>query len=213
MVRATIKAMWYRIIKEYLESKWISGLLALLSFAAAAQRPPGGAWLDSTPFIQWNGPAEVLPKVPADLEKERELRPAFCKVQDRPPHSDEERQVAGAGWLLFAPVKAANATTIIGGAATEDGMCRPDQYQYFVFVRAKFAGTLSPSLMRARADGSINRISLSGPKKIVADFSRYTDTDPLCCPSRISEADFEVRQVSGKPLVTLTRVTTRATKT
>jgi hypothetical protein len=183
-------------------------LPALLSFAAAAQCQPAGAWLDSTVAVQWNRPGTVLPKVPADLQKEKELRPAYCKAQERPAKSDEEQQVADAGWLLFASVEGAGATTVVGGAATEDGMCRPDEYQYFVFEGARFAGTLSPRLMRARGDGSINRIRFFGPRKIVADFSRYTDTDPLCCPSRISAAEYEVRQVSGKPLVVFIRVGT-----
>jgi hypothetical protein len=209
---ATIKAMWYRITKEYLESMCAMWFLMLFSFLAAAQSPPAGAWLDSTAPVQWNRPGTVLPRVPAGLEKEREQRPANCKALDSPAQSDDERQLAAAGWLLFATVKGDDAITIVGGSATDDGMCRPDEYQYFVFVGTKFAGTLSPVLMRARSDGSINKISFAGPKHVVANFSRYTDTDPLCCPSRISEADYELRQVFGKPLVTLMRVRTSMAK-
>ena len=72
------------------------------------------------------------------------------------------------------------------GAHTLDGMCRPNPYQYFAFVRGKFAGTLSPGLIRDRSDGSVNKVSFAGRGKIVAAFSRYTAADPLCCPSRIS---------------------------
>jgi hypothetical protein len=90
-------------------------------------------------------------------------------------------------------------------------MCRPDPYQHFVFVRGKFAGTLSPRLMRARSDGSLNKVNFTGPGKIVADFSRYTGADPLCCPSQISEATYEVRERSGRPVVILVGVRTRPT--
>jgi hypothetical protein len=100
--------------------------------------------------------------------------------------------------------------TVVGGALGEDGMCRPDPYQHFVFVRGRFAGTLSPRLMRARSDGSLNKADFFGPGKIVADFSRYTGADPLCCPSGISEATYEVREKSGKPLVILVGVRTRS---
>jgi LppP/LprE lipoprotein len=99
--------------------------------------------------------------------------------------------------MVFSSSKGKDGLMVIGGALSEDGMCRPDPYQFFVFVRGNFAGTLSPALMRARSDGSITEISFAGRGKILTTFSRYTGTDSLCCPSRLSEATFEVRKESG----------------
>jgi hypothetical protein len=185
-----------------------SRLVALLSSALIAQEQPTGVWLDSTP-IEWNRPGIRLPRIPKDAETN--ITPDHCKVDKRPVSSQEERAVAIAGWLVFASLHGVDGVMVVGGAASEDGMCRPDPYQYLVFLRGRFAGTLAPRLMRARADGSINKVSYSGPTRIVANFSRYTGADPLCCPSRISEATFEVRQRSGKPIVVLIDVRTRPT--
>jgi hypothetical protein len=44
------------------------------------------------------------------------------------------------------------------GTAGYDGMCRPRQYQDFVFVGSVFAGTLSPQPMDSRTDGALGRV-------------------------------------------------------
>jgi hypothetical protein len=183
-------------------------LVTLVSYTATAQDRPAGAWLDAAP-VQWNRPGATLPRLPHDAQ--RNITPEYCKAHERPVSSQEERAVAGAGWIIFASFHGGNGVTVVGGALSEDGMCRPDPYQHFVFVRGRFAGTLSPRLMRARSDGSLNKVDFTGPGKIVADFSRYTGADPLCCPSRISEATYEVRERSGRPVVILVGVRTRST--
>jgi LppP/LprE lipoprotein len=179
--------------------------VAIVTFA---QDQPAGAWLDSTP-VQWNTPGANFPKAPQDVPKN--ITPEYCKAHQRPVRLQEEHVVAGAGWMVFASSKGKNGLTVVGGALSYDGMCRPDPYQYFVFVRGKFAGTLSPGLMRARSDGSVNKVSFAGRRKIVAAFSRYTAADPLCCPSKLSEATYEIRQESGKPVVIVVGVRTRPT--
>jgi hypothetical protein len=180
-------------------------LLGLLRPATSQDRPPG-AWLDEHTPQQWNRPGEDLPRPPKDVEVKSEPRPEFCKAQSRPAVSKEEQKLAAAGWLVFASFRGAYDLAVVGGSVTEDGMCRPDYYQYFVFVRGRFAGTLSPALMRARADASINKISFPAAVQIEAAFSRYTWADPLCCPSRISEVTFEIRWESGKPVVRLVQI-------
>jgi hypothetical protein len=189
--------------------------LALVPFVITAQDQPAGTWLDST-LVQWNRagasiplPAVVGPGRPQDVEKN--VTPEYCKAQQRPLRLQEERVVAGAGWVVFGSSKGKDGVTVVGGALSYDGMCRPDPYQYFVFVRGKFAGTLSPMLMRARSDGSINKVSFAGRERIMATFSRYTGADPLCCPSQVSEATYEVRQESGRPVVVVVGVRTRPT--
>jgi len=182
--------------------------VALLPSATAAAERPDGAWLDLAP-VQWNRPGTSLPKPPKEIPKN--ITPEYCKAYEHPVRSQEERVVSAAGWMVFASFQGGDGVTVVGGAVSEDGMCRPDPYQHFVFVRGKFAGTLSPRVMRARSDGSLKKVDFVDPAKIVADFSRYTGADPLCCPSRISEATFEVRERSGRAVVVLIAVRTRPT--
>ena len=98
---------------------------------------------------------------------------------------------------------------VITAALDLDGMCRPDDYQDFVFVRGRFAGTLSPQLMESRGDGSSGVVRFTDANKFFVSFKRYTDRDPLCCASRISEASFEIRYQRKTPVVVLTGVETR----
>jgi LppP/LprE lipoprotein len=189
--------------------------LALVPTLSPGQDQPAGTWLDSA-LVQWNRAGASIP-LPAFVgigrpqDVERNITPEYCKSHERPVRLPEERVVAGAGWLVFASSQGKDGLTVVGGAHSLDGMCRPDPYQYFVFVRGKFAGTLSPGLMRARSNGSVNRVSLAGRGKIVATFSRYTAADPLCCPSRLSEATYEIRQESGQPVAIVVGVRTRPT--
>jgi len=121
----------------------------------------------------------------------------------------EELAVAGRGWMLFGNFHDNSGTVVIGAMANLDGMCRVDMYQDFVFVKGIYAGTLSPKLMNARSDGGSVTIGFSKPGGITARFNRYTEKDPLCCPSRISEATYEIQQTGGKPAVALISVQTR----
>jgi hypothetical protein len=49
-------------------------------------------------------------------------------------------------------------------------------------VGGKFAGTLSPTLMTSRADGSSGEVRLS-KSELTVEYNRYAPRDPLCCPS------------------------------
>jgi hypothetical protein len=167
-----------------------------------------GEWLDS-PAKPWNRPGQSVPRAPEDLD--RDEIPPICGSSGRPAATAEERVVALAGWRLFASSRDGRGVTVIGGAGTVDGMCRPDLYQEFVFVNGTFAGTVSPILMNARSDGGAVKITFPAAVEILVEFSRYTDKDALCCPSRISEGTFEVRYEGGKPVVVLTGIRTRPT--
>ena len=86
------------------------------------------------------------------------------------------------------------------------------------FVRRKGKGRSGHRFVRGTAAESarcvldaegIWNIELIGKPCCV--FDRYTDKDPLCCPSRISEGTFEIRYEGGKPVVMLTGIRTRRT--
>lgn len=83
-------------------------------------------------------------------------------------------------------------TVVIRGTAGYDGMCRPVQYQAFVFVRGVFVGTLSPEPMDSRTDGALTRVALRNSELLSAEYVRYAAEDPLCCPSRTTTVAFEI---------------------
>jgi hypothetical protein len=87
-------------------------------------------------------------------------------------------------------------------------MCRPAEYQTFVFVGGTFAGTLSPSLMTSRDDGALVQTSIVSDTQIQAEYVRYTRQDALCCPSARSTAIFEIARVGDAPVVRLVSVST-----
>jgi hypothetical protein len=101
-----------------------------------------------------------------------------------------QRALADAGWLPYLHVDreiAQRDVEIVAGMAEADGMCRPMDFNVFVFVGGQLAGTLSPLLMTSRGDGAIGAVRLAPDDTIAAEFARYTDRDALCCPSgRIS---------------------------
>ena len=93
--------------------------------------------------------------------------------------------------------------------ASADGMCRPNGFQAFVFVNGVFAGTLSPVLMNARTDGSIASLNVSifNAGEISADFARYSDQDPLCCPHGTTNVLY---QIKAKPALVVPESLTSA---
>jgi hypothetical protein len=99
------------------------------------------------------------------------------------------------------------------GTASADGMCRPDGYQGFVFVNGAFAGTVSPQVMHARSDGSINSVAviIFGSTEFEAEFSRYGANDPLCCAHAITTVTYQIRSLGGKPRVVPTEANTQKT--
>jgi hypothetical protein len=94
--------------------------------------------------------------------------------------------------------------------ASADGMCRPNGFQAFVFVNGVFAGTLSPLPMNARTDGSIASLNVSifSATQLSADFARYSDQDPLCCPHGSTNVLYHV--TAKPPLVVPESLTTIA---
>ena len=187
-----------RIFSEFL-------LCVLLAASVALSQVPSGAWLDSQPK-KWNRAGMPLPHAP-DID--RDHIPSICKPLPQRTGTPEERTVTAAGWLVFMSVRDSRGVTVVGASADLDGMCRPNLYQDFVFVDGKFAGTLSPLLMNARSDGASQNVSFPAPNKILVRFNRYTTKDPLCCPSRISGALYEIRKEAEQPIAILVSVQTR----
>lgn len=188
-------------------------VVAMVVLTAVALLPrtshADGAWLDA-PLVQWNSPGADVPVAPPNVGLPGNPN---CPTSGRPPETDEDAAVVGAGWTLFGTYQAGWGVKVIHGEAGYDGMCRPDPYQVFVFVDGVFAGTIAPSEMGARTDGSENQAVLQGSgDRLLANFSRYAPDDPLCCPSRISTVMYRIDTQDGLPVLVATSVDTHSAR-
>ena len=107
------------------------------------------------------------------------------------------------------------SVSIVTGATGADGMCRPWNYQIFVFVDGQFAGTVSPWSMLSRNDGSAWGVEVNNvngrPTELMVKYSRYTADDALCCPSAESFVKFDVVRQNDKSIIVPVEVTTQPT--
>ena len=160
-------------------------------------------WLDEPKPASWNAPGLRIPAAPR-IDESVDPR---CRDQARPPQLEEDKRVRQQGWDLIAAYQGGWDIVVIRGTAGYDGMCRPRQYQDFVFVRHAFAGTLSPQAMDSRSDGALSRVSLQSKSRLTAEYVRYATTDPLCCPSGTTNVVFDIE--TGKaPIVRPVTVST-----
>jgi hypothetical protein len=159
--------------------------IALLFTTAAFAQVPEPTWLDR-PLSNWNKAATTLPRAVPNGETIAELMKRCADLRTL-RNTPGERALADAGWLpfhMFDRQIVQRDVEIVGGLAGGDGMCRPVDFNVFVFVAGRFAGTLSPGEMSSRNDGSIGgAIRLADDDTVAAEFARYAESDPLCCPS------------------------------
>jgi hypothetical protein len=91
-----------------------------------------------------------------------------------------------------------------------DATCAPGGFNLFVFVDGRFAGTLSPTSMKPRADAS------AGPVRFVndgisAEFARYKAGDSDCCPTARVAVQYRIdRSAAGPAVVPVNVRTTRS---
>lgn len=177
----------------------ISGSPLLLSMLLAppslAQNYPSGTWLDET--NNWNSPGASIPMAPA--QEGNNL--ANCQHTVRSVALPEDKLVEEAGWTLTNAAQIYGATTLVTGMANTGGMCRPFDYQVFVFTNGKFSGTLSPLPMDSRSDGSLFKLDLYREGLIDASFNRYGPNDAQCCASRESRLFYEVDTQTNPPVL------------
>jgi hypothetical protein len=202
-------------------SRWVSRagglLIAIATLGLVLADTPAvradGAWLDA-PLQNWNQPNQPVPTAPA---VQNEPSNPQCLNTVRAPETDEDRAVAAAGWKLVGTFQGGFGAMVVTATTDFDGMCRPNGFQVFVFYHENFIGTVSPDLMVSRTDGSLQRVFLSAsitasqPPGLNADFSRYTEQDPLCCPSRVSSVNYSIEFISGGWVLVPTSVSTSPT--
>ena len=171
-----------------------------------AQAP---SWLDQ-PLNPWNQAGAPLPRgaAPAATLQSAQER---CKLTV--PSSDAAKALAAAGWLAqehFDQALERGDTEILLGLSSLDGMCRPMDFNLFVFVAGRFAGTLAPSLMSSRSDGAIGPVRFV-EDLITAEFARYKNEDALCCPSARMTVRYRIeRSPNGAAVVPTDVRTTRS---
>jgi hypothetical protein len=185
----------------------LSAIAAAFPAIGAAQQT-GASWLDESKPASWNTPGASIP-APPKMQGPVDSR---CREQARPSQLDEDKRVSEQGWELVGPYHGGWQVVVIRATAGYDGMCRPRQYQDFVFVRGAFAGTLSPRPMDSRTDGALGRVSIQNGGRLIAEYERYAASDALCCPSRSTTVMFDVAN-DGRPVVRPASSTTRPRST
>jgi heat shock protein HslJ len=161
----------------------VAGYLAI-----GESQTTSASWLNEAKLLSWNKPGAPIPAAP----KITGAVDSRCQKQARPPQLDEDKRLTAQGWDLVGAYQGGWEVLVIRATAGYDGMCRPRQYQDFVFVRGAFAGTLSPHSMDSRTDGALSRVFLQSDSQLSAEYQRYAAKDPLCCPSRTTTVVFEL---------------------
>lgn len=161
----------------------LAAMVVALGVVTHAQSRPASSWLDR-PLSNWNRPGAAVPGAAIDKGRRDEI---IGRCDLKPPASTPaERALGTAGWLPFLNFDqrlVQGDIEIVDGMIAADGMCRPLGYNIFVFIGGRFAGTLAPAAMNAREDSSSGAVRILGADSLSAEFVRYTQNDPLCCPS------------------------------
>jgi hypothetical protein len=178
-------------------------MLTAIGWPSLAQADEPGAWLEAAQPANWNLPGADVPAAPAPTG---DIDPR-CGAQERPSESPEDDDVVNAGWHLFNAARVGWGLWIVDGLVDYDGMCRPNQFQGFVFLNSQFAGTISPTPMDSRTDGSGRLIDVRGPGTLTAQFVRYTPSDPLCCPSSVFGVEYVIDRSGNAPVLVPQRST------
>src|SRR5215203_6276328 len=195
MAMSTLSTRWRSTTRTFI----VIAAVALALTVGVRRAGADGAWIDQKPIVNWNAAAQTIPIAPPMTDP---VNPQ-CASTGRPPETDEDRAIAAAGWTLIGTYQGGYGVKTVTGASGYDGMCRPLGFQTFIFYHESFIGTVSPDLMNSRSDGVQQQIFISpplsstgGPPSLIVQFSRYTNADPLCCPSAISTVNYTIRFMS-----------------
>lgn len=181
----------------------VVGALVVAFALAPGSAGADGSWLDG-PVVNWNQPGMTVPTAPP---RDPAVNPRCFEVENA-PDSRPEQIVVGAGWTLAGSRFAGLSPEMVLGTSNFDGMCRPMQFQVFVFVNNQFAGTMSPVLMDSRTDGVLTGRELRPNDVIGGIYQRYKPEDPLCCPSGRSRAVFQIDRSGAAPVLVLKELST-----
>ena len=172
--------------------------LLLLGGPGAVVSAQSGAWLDRE-LAGWNMYGAAVPTSASSPQRDAVRKRCFATVTSSPAAA----AVAAAGWLPFLhqdrELKRARIE-VVAGTTDATAACEPIDFNLFVFVDGRFAGTLSPAPMRANKDGAAGAVRITGADTITAEFARYALDDPECCPSRRVRVSYQVNE-AGEAVV------------
>ena len=190
-------------------ARWLVAVLLAglwMGYSPGAARA-GSTWPGGPP-TPWNTPGMAVPRAPAADRLGSSPTDPPCGELARPPETDGDRALVAAGWTLYGTYEAGWGITAVRATAAVDGMCRPIGYQDFVFVDGAFAGTIAPLPMNARTDGAASLATPSAQGEgVTAQFARYTEADPLCCPSATTHVDYRIDRSGPSPVLVPTTAT------
>lgn len=185
--------------------------LAAIAFATAVTLPLSPAVAQpatSTPPIEWpDRPLTNWNQLGGPIPPPATPAPAALATRCPPVQavtSAAAAALSGAGWLPFLYFDrelVAGDVEVLGGMTGADPICRPMGYNLFVFVGGRFAGTLSPRPMDARADLSSGMVRLLPDEALAVEITRYGPNDPPCCPSARDTVRFAVDRSRQAPVV------------
>jgi hypothetical protein len=167
--------------------------LLVFCFATIHDQVTAASWLDASKPAGWNKAGMPVPAAP---QPSGTVDPR-CRSMARPAELEEDKSLHDKGWDLVGAYQGGWDIRVIQATASYEGMCRPRQYQVFVFMRGVFAGTLSPQPMDSRADGALSRVILQSNSRLSAEYLRYATNDALCCPSKTTHVEFEITRDPG----------------
>ena len=163
-------------------------LIFSISDYAAAQSKYN--WLDAKPLPSWNERSRAI----LQTEKIAQAELTRCRGSIRPVTLPVDSLLTKYNWTLVGDAQVFGKTTAVTVATSFDGMCRPLGFQTLVFVGNRVAGTMSPGPMDSRTDGSLINIKLLSETDVVAEYARYKENDPLCCPSKTNTVSFNIKR-------------------
>lgn len=173
----------------------------LAAGGSAGEQPAAKNWLDR-PLTSWNEPVRPLPTATPAGEAIAAMTKR-CNLAVR-RGTAAERAMADAGWLPYLHVDREiieRDVEIIGAMTGADGMCRPSGYNIFVFVGGRFAGTLAPLAMPGGGDGTAGAVRLGADDLIVAEFARYGEGAPACCPTGRVRVRYRIDRAGAQAVV------------
>ena len=181
------------------------------------QQPRTASWLD-LPMGDWNNASTAIPAAPASVTSDQEWD--RCPDWVRRPSGAMEQGLAAQGWRPFGQKREFEKLRVIQAMSSLDGMCRPMNYQAFLFQGRRFVGTIAPSPMDSRTDGALDAVAFPAANHIKIDvhgyvltayFRRYKAADAACCPSAMTTVNYVlVGPSSASHLVARTATTTHS---
>lgn len=136
------------------------------------------------PFILRRIPRSIPLVVVGPFDSRHE---PLCQGDARAVESDEDRQLAAAGWIPFFGVQSYAGTQLLPAAASLDGQCRPQSISGFVFRQGRVIGQIIGDESVA-----IPTFRLNDANTVIVEADTYTEDDAECCPSGKTRAVFKL---------------------